>query len=64
MDTYGINVENQLRKRGRVLTGWWDNQPIHRAMTNEERATAMGLDPLTTEFAIALLGNRNYKPRV
>lgn len=57
-------IEKHLNRKGRVVTGWWDGQPIHRARTADEQAVAMGIDPLTAEFAMALLGNRNYKPTV
>jgi hypothetical protein len=59
------NVERNLRARGRIVTNWWDNLPVHRPMTPYEKFAEqqrrMGedvIDEETFNLGIALLGNR------
>lgn len=54
-------TENNYRNKGRIVTGWWDGRPIHRAMEPEERLAWKGVDVTTANLAIALLGH--YQPK-
>ena len=55
-------IESSLRWKGRVITGWWDGQPIHRAMTIEEQAELQGLNTDAVTLGISLLASKDYKP--
>lgn len=46
----------------RVIVGWMDGEPIHRAKTAEERLAEAGIDKEVADLGIALLGNKNFKP--
>jgi hypothetical protein len=46
----------------RVITGWWDGQPIHRAKTAEETLIESGASEKTANLGINLLGEKDYKP--
>lgn len=61
-DNYGAHITRVLASRGRKVTGWWDGEPIHRPMTDWERAESMGLDPKTAAFALSKLKDKDYKP--
>lgn len=59
-------VEKNLRNRGRIVTNWWDNQPVHRPMTPYEKfardQAAMGAavtDEATFNLGLTLLSDRD-----
>lgn len=49
-------------KNNRVITGWWDGEPIHRAMTAEELLAMNGISETAANLGIGLLKEKDYKP--
>ena len=62
MSHYRKHLTKKLESKGRVVTGWWNDEPIHRAMTVEEMAIRDGIDPDAVNLGMTLLSSASYKP--
>lgn len=66
IEQYKYNVERAMMRRGRIVTNWWGNEPVHRPMTPYEKFAAQQrsaghevIDEATFNLGIGMLGSRD-----